>query len=81
MTVDELLAEAAKRGLQLAGLRQYAYALGGKSRTDHWEAHFHDARGNGVSGSGRSALLALQSALFPASVKAEPAQRDLSYLD
>ncbi len=71
MTVDEMLAEAANRGLQLAGLRQYAYRLGDTSKKDHWEAHFHDAKGNGVSGAGRSARQALQNALYPATSNPE----------
>ena len=61
--IDQLFAEAAARGLQLGHLRQYSYVINGKTKTDHWEAAFHDSKGHWCSGAGRSALLALQAAL------------------
>lgn len=90
MTADELFTEAAERGLQLGRLFQTRYKMGDESRTDHWEAHFHTDKGVWCSGSGRSAKMALQQALYPTTQKAlakKPARlplrnnSDLTFLD
>lgn len=71
-SLDALFKDADELGLQLGKLAQYSYTLGGETKTDHWEAHFHDAKGKGYKGAGRTPAKAVQSAL--------PAP-DLDFLD
>ncbi len=63
MTLTQLLFEAGKRGLILGRMFQTQYVLGGESRSDHWEAHFHDKKGEWCKGGGRTPTAAVRKAL------------------
>jgi hypothetical protein len=62
-SLDQLFRDAAVLGLQLGKLAQYTYTLSGETRNNHWEAHFHDAKGKGYQGAGRTPAQAVQAAL------------------